>query len=146
MLDLAVFSSLSSLRKLRILSNLVSLDVTEGLTALLSLEEVHLATALGVDEDEGNAGWHLCLGVDWTAMTSLKHLDLRSARLACDGNILGLTRLERLERLHLQDYQPFDSVSDKMSAALIYQLARNCPQVKVTLESVTAKDITPDRL
>lgn len=92
MLDLAVFSSLSSLRKLRIFSNLVSLDVNEGLTALLSLEEVHLATALGVDEDKGNAGWHLRLGVDWTAMTSLKHLDLRSARLACDGNILGLTK------------------------------------------------------
>ena len=145
-LDLSVFSSLSSLRKLWVLSNLASLHVTEGLTALLSPEEVHLATALGVDEDDDNAGWHLRLGIDWTSMTSLTHLHLKSARLACDGRVLGLTKLERLERLHLQDYQPFDTVSAKMFAALMYQLARNCPGLKVTLDSVRAQDITLDHL
>ncbi len=93
-----------------------------------------------------NAGWHLRLGIDWTAMTSLKHLDLQSACLACDGRVLGLTKLERLERLHLQGYQPFDSVSAKMCAALMYQLARNCPQVKLILDSVRAQDITLDHL
>lgn len=145
-LDLSVFSSLSSLRKLWVLSNLASLDVTAGLTALLSLEEVHLATTLDADMEADNAGWHLRLNIDWTAMTSLQHLYLQSAHLACDGRVLGLTKLERLERLHLQGYQSFDSVSAKMFAALMYQLARNCPQVKLILDSVRAQDITLDHL
>jgi len=101
--------------------------VTQQLSMLSNLAELHIDKCRGVPDP------CVDLAVDWSLLSKLQKLFLRNSTFKFDKQILGLSKLQSLRLLGVDNIFCRDSLTVNCLVWLISSLNKNCPNVEVDM-------------